>query len=44
MMKKFIISIALISIFFAGLLNVEKAYAAMNDSGTFYVAEKAINI
>ncbi|WP_301282468.1 hypothetical protein [Bacillus atrophaeus] len=43
-MKKFLICSALIGILFAGLLNVEKAYAAMNDSGTFYVAEKAINI
>ncbi|GED03818.1 hypothetical protein [Bacillus atrophaeus] len=43
-MKKFLISSALIGILFTGLLNVEKAHAAMNDSGTFYVAEKAINI
>ncbi|WNV80943.1 hypothetical protein RUL31_06595 [Bacillus atrophaeus] len=43
-MKKFLISSALIGILFIGLLNVEKAYAAMNDSETFYVAEKAINI
>ncbi|MFT4402435.1 hypothetical protein ACMX2I_21120 [Bacillus sp. SW14] len=43
-MKKFLISSALIGIFFAGLLNVENVYAAMNNSGTFYVAEKAINI
>ncbi|KIN42237.1 hypothetical protein ACWGM3_16100 [Bacillus subtilis] len=43
-MKKILISSALIGILFAGLLNVENVYSAMNESGTFHIAEKAINI
>lgn len=44
-MKKLIISSALIGILFTGLLSVTDVYTAeMSDSGTFYIAEKAINI
>ncbi|ANF35341.1 hypothetical protein ACRVZA_15680 [Bacillus velezensis] len=44
-MKKVIISSALIAILFTGLLSVTNVYTAeMSDSGTFHIAEKAINI
>ncbi|WGD67504.1 hypothetical protein P5646_02075 [Bacillus velezensis] len=44
-MKKVIISSALIGILFTGLLSVTNVFIAeMSDSGTFRIAEKAINI
>ncbi|MFG3446271.1 hypothetical protein ACGFZ1_16675 [Bacillus velezensis] len=44
-MKKLIISFALIGILFTGLLSATNVYTAdMSDSGTFHIAEKAINI